>query len=130
MNAVDIVTLSPIPSVAVHQLNQLIGRRVHINLTGEDGPRVDTGYVSSASVIGSKGTKVDGPVASFRQLGAHPRGPFYNRHALADIVSLEVYPEPKPAPPVLPAPDPAATTGVPAESWHGPAGDVHIPTIG
>jgi hypothetical protein len=84
---VTTVPLSPVPSEAVYQLNQLVGRKVHINLTDN---RVDTAYVSSASAIGSKGTDVDGPVASFRDIRLDPRtGPTYTRYALVEIVSVE-----------------------------------------
>ena len=85
-----------------------------------------------ASVIGSKGTPIEGPVASFRDLNARPgKGPTYTRYPLAEIESVEPILEPAhPTAPEASEPDPAASTGAPVDSV--PPGGVHIqiPTVG
>ena len=79
MKSTTIVHLSAIPSEAVHALNGLHGRRVHLNLT--DGS-VASGYAYSASAVQQ--------VASFQVLGGDPEEPVYFRVPLAEIASLEV----------------------------------------
>ncbi len=78
--------LSPVPSVAVHTLNGLVGKRVEV--TTAEGTR--PGIVFAASVIGqAPGLE---PVASFRDPNGRSDDPRYFRVFLADIVSINPAP--------------------------------------